>query len=124
MTVGIASARANSILDSEYGTAYVQLHTADPGAAGGTAISAGSSTRLLVTWAGAASGSKASSAVTGTWTNGGTSETISHISLWSASSAGTFNRSIAVTTPKLWASADTITIASGALTVAFTPLAA
>ena len=124
MAVGIASARANSILDTEYGTAYVQLHTADPGAAGTNGVSVGSTTRILVTWASAASGSKASSAVTGTWTNGGTSETISFVSLWSASSGGTFNRSISVTTPKLWAGSDTITIASGALTVAFTPLAA
>lgn len=124
MAVGMASGQANSILDSEYGTSWIQLHTADPGAAGTTAVSAGSTTRYQVTWASASGGSKASNAVTGTWTNGGTSETITHISMWSASTAGTFKRSIAVTTSKTWASGDTITIASGSLVVAFTPLAA
>jgi hypothetical protein len=92
---------------------YVQLHTANPGAAGTTAISAGSSTRIQATFAASSAGSAlALSASVGPWTNGGTSETITNISVWTASSAGTFLFSVALTTSRAWASADTFTLQS------------
>jgi len=94
-------------------TTYAQLHTANPGAAGTTAISVGSTTRSVFTFAASTTGSAL--ALTGTnpsWTNGGTSETITHLSIWSASSGGTFQFSVALTTPKAWASADTFTTTS------------
>src|SRR3982751_5850755 len=69
---------------------YLKLHTADPGAAGATAAAAGSTTRVAVTFAAASAGSKAMNGTAPVWTNGGTSETVSHISLWDASSAGNF----------------------------------
>jgi hypothetical protein len=56
------------------------------------------------------------------WTNGGTSETISHISLWDAISAGNFVLSGALTTPQAWASGNTFTLSS--LTVSLAPVAA
>ena len=91
-------------------TTYAQLHTANPGAAGTTAISVGSTTRSVFTFAASTTGSAL--ALTGTnpsWTNGGTSETITHLSIWSASSGGTFLFSVALTASKAWASADTFT---------------
>jgi hypothetical protein len=102
---------------------YAQLHTANPGAAGTTAISVGSATRVILTHAASSAGSAL--ALTGTnpsWTNGGTSETITDISLWTASSAGTFLLSVALTTPKAWASGDTFTLQS--LGVSLSPAAA
>lgn len=92
---------------------YAQLHTANPGAAGTTAISAGSTTRSAFTFAASSSGSAL--ALTGTnpsWTNGGTSETITDISVWTASSGGTFLFSVALTASKTWSSGDSFTLNS------------
>lgn len=133
MVVGLSAVNlANAWLDMLEATAFtaptatwVELHTADPGAAGTTAVSVGSTTRLQVTsgnWNAAASGSKSISATVGPWTNGGTSETLSHIAVFSASTAGTFWFSAALTSSQAWASTNTFSLT--ALTVAFTPIAA
>lgn len=124
MTVGFAAAAVNGWLDGTFATAscYVKLHTADPGASGATAAAAGDTTRKQATMASASAGSKAMSSMSGSWTNGGTSETVSHISLWSASSAGTFNGSAALPASKAWASGDTLSLTS--LTISITPIAA
>lgn len=124
MTVGFASAAVNGWLDGTFATAscWVKLHTADPGAAGATAAAAGDTSRKQATMASASGGSKAASASVGPWTNGGTSETLTHISLWSASTAGTFNASAALSASQAWASTNTFTLTS--LTIAITPIAA
>jgi hypothetical protein len=128
MTLGLAAASANSILNvyrnvayAAIATVFVQLHTADPGAAGTTAVSVGSSTRNQATWNAAAAGSMTISALAA-WTNGGTSETISHISLWTLSSAGTFLQSAALTVAQAWVSTNTLTLTT--LTLSYTPIAA
>ncbi len=91
-------------------TAYVQLHTAEPGAAGTTAISVGSSTRYSVSHSAPSSASMAISGTAGPWTNGGTSETITHVSVWSASTGGTFLYSASLGVSQAWASANTFTL--------------
>jgi hypothetical protein len=117
MAVGFAASVVNGWLDGTFATAtcWVKLHTADPGAAGATAAAVGDATRKQATMASASAGSKA-------MTNGGTSETVSHISLWTASSAGTFNASAALTTPQAWANTNTFTLTS--LSISITPIAA
>ena len=130
MTVGLSNANlANKWLDMLGGTAftapstaYAQLHTADPGASGTTGVSVGSTTRNSITWGSAAAGAKAMSSMGGTWTNGGTSETISHISVFDASTSGNFLFSVALTASKAWASGDTFSLTS--LSISFTPIAA
>lgn len=124
MTAGLAAAAVNGWLDGTFATAscFVKLHTADPGSAGATAAAAGSTTRVQATMASATGGSKSMSSMASTWTNGGTSETLTHISLWTASSAGTFNGSAALTSSQAWASANTFTLTS--LSIAITPIAA
>jgi hypothetical protein len=133
MAIGFSTANLiNPWLDMLEGTAFtapaatwVQLHTGDPGAAGTSNVSVGSTTRLQATaanWNAASGGSKAISAAIGPWTNGGTSETISHISVFSASTAGTFWFAVALTTPQAWASGNTFTL--NTLSVAASPLAA
>ena len=93
--------------------AFVQLHTGDPGAAGTSNISVGSATRNSFVFSSSSSGSALSlSTAPSAWTNGGTSETLTHISVWTASSAGTFLFSVALTASKAWASADTFTLAT------------
>lgn len=130
MTVGLAATTlANKWLDMLGGTAFtaptntfIKLHTADPGAAGTTAAAAGDTTRKQVTWSAASAGSKAMTSMSGSWTNGGTSETLSHISAWDASTSGNFLYSAALTASQAWASTNTFSLTSH--TVSFTPIAA
>lgn len=122
LTVGFSASVINGWLDGTFGTSWIQLHTGDPGSAGTTAAAAGDTTRKQATMALASAGSKAMTSMSGSWTNGGTSETISHISIKSASTAGTFNASAALAASKAWASGDTLSLSS--LSIAITPIAA
>ena len=131
MTVGLSTTNlANSLLNTVRGTSfsnaatYVALHTSvgDPGSAGTSNASAGSTTRSAVTFAAASGGAIALTGTQPTWTNGGTSETIQYISVWSAATGGTFLWSAQLTAPKAWASGDTLTLTSCGLSL--TPLAA
>lgn len=121
MTVGIASGQANSLLDTLLGSTFIQLHTGDPGAAGTTAVSS-VTTRPAATYAAAAAGSKALSSAS-SWTSwAGSAETITHISFWTASTAGTFKASMALTTAKPMTTGDTLNLNTA--TMSFTPIAA
>lgn len=124
MAVGFSATLVNGWLDAAFATAtcWIKLHTADPGASGATAAAAGDTSRKQATMAAAAAGSKAASASVGPWTNGGTNETISHFTAWTASTAGTFQASGAVGTPQAWVATNTITMT--ALTFSVTPVAA
>lgn len=122
MTVGLTAAVVNGWLDGTFGTTWARLHTADPGAAGGTAGAAGDTTRKQATMAAAAGGSKAMTGTAGPWTNGGTTETLSHLSLWTLITAGVFNASVALTTPQAWSNTNTFTLTG--LTISVAPIAA
>jgi hypothetical protein len=101
---------------------YVGLHTGDPGASG-TANVSSVTTRPVLAWNAAASGSKTISN-TPSWTSwAGTSpETVTDVSVWSASSAGTFYFSVQLTASKTVQTGDTLTLSS--LSVSLSPLAA
>jgi hypothetical protein len=101
MALGLSATVANDFLEwlfnaSAMATAptniWIQLHTADPGSAGTTAV-AGNATRKDLT---AAMGTAASGAITNssaiTWTTGevDTSEDYTHWALFDASTAGNF----------------------------------
>lgn len=128
MAVGLATvATANAWLNVLRGTTFTgvatpfaQAHTADPGAAGTTAVSTGVATRQAITWAAASGGIMALSA-SPSWTATG-ADTITHVSAWSASTVGTFYLSAALTASKTVANGDTFTLTT--LTVSLTPLAA
>jgi hypothetical protein len=122
MTVGLAASTVNGWLDGTFGTTWAKLHTADPGAAGTTAAAAGDTTRKQPTMAAAAAGSKSMTGTAGPWTNGGTSETLSHLSLWTLVTAGVFQASVALGTPQAWANTNTFTLTS--LTISVAPIAA
>lgn len=131
MAVGLSAVNyANKVLDHMHravaSTApagnFVKLHTADPGASGATAASS-VTTRPSVTF-NAASGGAVSASNTPTWASwAGTSpETVTHISVWDASTAGTFLYSVALTASKTVQTGDTLTLSS--LSVSLAPLAA
>jgi len=120
---------ANKWLDMLAATAFtapaqtwVQLHTGDPGAAGTTAASA-EIARKQFTWSAASGGSKSIAATLPSWPSWAQStETISHMSVWSASSAGTFYYSFALTASKTVNPGDTLNLTAHA--ISFTPIAA
>ena len=130
MAVGLASGVANSILDSlaravswtPPAAFCVKLHIGDPGAAGASNV-AGNTTRVAVTCSAASAGGITNSADIN-WTNVNTAETYSHVSFWSATSAGTFLGSDDLAVARLVAIGDNFTISAGSLTLALTPLAA
>ena len=130
MAIGIKDTEANSMVTAyTKGTSYtgnsafwVKLHTGDPGSAGTTAA-AGNTTRQQATF-GTASGGSISTSADLVWTNVSTAETYSHVSFWTASSAGTFLGSDDLAATKTVAVGDTFTIASGNLTINITPTAA
>ena len=101
----------NGTAPTTYSTVYIALHTGAPGSAATSNAAAGSTTRASATFGTASSGS-ISLSTQPTWTNGGTSETITDISVWSAASAGTFLFSAALSSSKAWASGDTLQLTS------------
>lgn len=127
MTAGLSAANyANKALDVLRNTAftaianvYVQLHTGDPGAAGTSNVSAVTG-RQAVTF-NAASGGSMSKSNTPSFSMT-TGETITHISLWDASSSGNFLQSAALSASKAVVNGDTLNLTT--LTLAFTPVAA
>lgn len=122
MTAGVSASEANGWLDGTLGTCFVQLHVGDPGAAGTSSVSAGSTTRVAITHNAASGGSATISGTNPAWTNGGTSETLTHVSFWSASSGGSFKGSATLTSSQAWASGNTFTLTANTWTI--TPIAA
>jgi hypothetical protein len=130
MAVGLSSANmATMILNLFRATnatapvaTYVKLHTADPGSAGATAAAVGSATRVVVTFAAPSGNAIALTGTNPVWTNGGTSETLTHISVWDAITTGNFLWSAALTASQAWVSTNTFTLTT--LGVSITPIAA
>ena len=116
------SAVTNTAFTPPASGTFVKLHTADPGAAGATAPSA-NITRVALTWSAASAGSKAITATLPSWASWASGpETISHISVWDASTAGNFLYSVALTVAKAVTNGDTLNLT--AHSISFTPIAA
>lgn len=118
MATGFGTPGANTALDA-LAAAYTWagLHIGDPGASG-TSNNATETTRKQVTWAAAASASVANS-VAVTWTNISGSEDATFFTQKSASSAGNFGCSGAITANP-YTAGDTYSIAIGALVLSAT----
>lgn len=134
MAVGLSAVNtANAWLNTLRGTSaatftavttlFVQLHTGDPGSAGTTAVSS-VTTRPALNFGAASAGSQSAVATLPSWATwaGTNGEVVTHISVWGASSAGTFYYSAALTASKTVNTGDTLNLTS--LTVALTPIAA
>ena len=120
MAVGLSAAEANAIITGLSGL-WVQLHIGDPGAAG-TANPATETTRKQITLATPSGGSAATTADL-VWTSIAGSQTASHFSLHTASTAGAFEFSGTITADA-YTAGNTFTIASGNLTVSVSTVAA
>ena len=125
MAVGLTSFQAQAFLTSLPATVYVKLHKnspgPDPGAAGATSPSV-ETTRKAVTLAAASGGTRSASTQPSwtSWTAG--TETISHISIWDALTAGNCLWTGALSSSKTVSNGDTLTLTS--LSFSLTPLAA
>lgn len=126
MTVGFSTTHAHALLNVYRATNYtapasvwLKLHTGDPGSAG-TANASAETDRKEVTFAAPSGGSMTASAVSWTSWDAG-AETISHVSLWSASTAGTFLQSGALSASKSITNGDTLNVTA---TASLTPIAA
>lgn len=123
MAEGFAVAIANQILDTilqgETWTppagAYVQLHTAAPGAAGTTAV-ATEADRVQGTFGTDATGGSISNTAALTWPGVAGSEDYTHFSVWDASTSGNFLFSGTITANAVTAG-DDFTINIGGLVV-------
>lgn len=113
------SIRAGGTTKTVVAGMFVKLHIGDPGVSGANNPAAGSTTRVAVTQPASSGGSGlAMSGTAPVWTNASTSETLTHISVWDASSAGNFQYSIALTTPQAWVNLNTFTLSQLGITVA------
>lgn len=127
MTVGLSATNlANKLLDTvrnqSFAVAgtYCKLHTGDPGN-GSANAAAGSTSRPQVTFSAASGGAIALTGVQPSWTNGGTSETVTHISVWDSASAGNLLWTAQLASSKAWSANDTLTLTSCGLSLS--PLA-
>lgn len=114
MADGLSTTVANAALDNIVGTNAnnVQLHTGAPGSAGTSNVSS-VTTRPSVTWASASGGSVAASNQPA-WTNwaGTNGEVDTDISLWSASTSGTFGFSMTLSSSVTMDTGDSLTLTS------------
>lgn len=123
MADGMASGVVNSVLGlilngsafAGFATPFAQLHVGAPGAAG-TANPAGNTTRQGTGAFAAPSGGSTTNSNPINWTSVSTSETYSHVSLWSAASGGTFIGSGSITASAITAGSN-FQIAAGGVTV-------
>lgn len=116
---GLSTANADLALNAAVGTnaGYVQLHTGDPGSAGTSNVSS-VTTRESVTW-GSASAASVSSSSEPAWTSwaGTNGEVVTDVSLWSASSSGTFGLSAALTASVTMDTGDSLTLTAITVTM-------
>jgi hypothetical protein len=101
-------------------TAYVGLHTADPGLTGANEVSGGAYARqgpIAFTNAGSEPTVASNSAIITFPTATAAWGSIGYFSLWTAATAGNFVGSGSITTPKTINVGDTARFAAGALTI-------
>ena len=124
MAEGLSTYAANATLNAmgnntsfAVATAYVQLHTAAPGAAG-TSNVATETTRKAVSFGAASSGTITNDADV-SWTNIAGSQDATHFTVWDASSAGNFLWSGTITANG-YTAGDTYVFPSGSFSASFT----
>jgi hypothetical protein len=113
MTVGLSTTAAGQLLTTLKGNyTWAKLHVGDPGAAG-TSNAAVETDRIQATWPTTVSNTNTmSNENVMTWTAVGGSEDYTHISFWTASTAGTFGMSGTITANPV-TSGDTFELAVG-----------
>jgi len=131
MATGLAPGVAQAILDAlcrsvawvEPAAFYCKLHSGDPGAAG--AYNAfGDATRQAATFAAAQADGTIVTSADMNWTSVTAAGDVTHVSFWSAVSAGSFIGSDVLDTPRTLAIGDNYTVLAGDAQLSLAPLAA
>ena len=119
MADGLSTANANLAAAAAVGTnaAFAQLHTGDPGTAG-TSNVASVTTRPALTWGSASGGAVAANGTLPSWGSwAGTSpQTITDLSTFSLSSAGTFGLSTPLSASVTMNTGDSVALTSWTVT--------
>jgi hypothetical protein len=131
MAVGPSAAVANAILNAYWNATnitaptavWIELHTADPGASGTTAVALNTTRKDITAVMAAASGGAVTSDTLVSWTNVSDTEDYTHWATFSASSAGTFYWSGTITANAVTAG-DTFNLNVGDIDITLTPVAA
>ena len=123
MAQGFIASIVNGWLDGSFPTAdmHAKLHTGDPSAAGTSNAATGDTTRKNATMGAAAGGVKAMTSMSGDWTNGGATETITDLSWWTDAAAGTIQCTVELTDPQPWVATNTLSLDT--FSIAITPIA-
>lgn len=98
---------------------YAKLHLGDPGSAG-TSNAAAETTRQQVTFGSAAASGAISNTAAVEWTNVSTTETVTWLSFWTASSGGTFLGRDDLSSSAALTAGDTLRVAIGDLDLTLT----
>jgi hypothetical protein len=131
MAVGLAPGIAQSILNAlcrnvawtQPAAFFIMLHTADPGVAGATAVF-GDARRMAATFAAAAADGTITTSADVNWTSMTAAGTVTHVSFWSASTAGTFLGSDDLATARTLAIGDNFPILTGDVDLSLSPICA
>ena len=117
MPDGVSTANATAMLDALVDVAYAQLHTGDPGSNGTANVS--SVTTREATGGLSVSGNVATAADEPEWTDwaGDDGEVVTDISLWSASTSGTFGGSMQLNSSVTMDIGDSPTLTSISITI-------
>lgn len=119
MATGFGPSGAGTALDALVAAyQWVKLHVGDPGAAG-TANPASETTRKQTAWNATGSDGVVETSGAISWTNISGSEDSTAFTVWTASSAGNFGFSGAVTANS-YVAGDTLSVAAGAITASVT----
>jgi len=131
MAIGLASGIAQAILNAlcrnvpwtQPAGFFIKLHTGDPGPSGALAAF-GDATRQAATFSAAATDGTITTSADTNWTNVSAAGTVSHVSFWSASTAGTFLGSDDLAVARALAIGDNFTILAGDVDLSLGPIAA
>lgn len=113
----LTNTQANSTLDSILGTAFVSLHTADPGDSCTNEVTGGSYARQSATFSAAASSTTSTTADL-TYADM-PAVTVTHVAVWSLASGGTCKMRGALTASQAVDAGQTFEIPTGDLDVTF-----
>jgi hypothetical protein len=108
---------ANADLDND-GALFVQLHTANPTNTGSVAVSVAFPTRVAASLGTAAARARSNTADITTPAGATVAETISHVSLWTAATAGSCEWYGPLTASKAVAFGEKFRLVTGALVLA------
>jgi hypothetical protein len=121
MADGIATALVNSMLTTlttSPANTWVALAKGDPGSAG-TSNPSSVTTRVAVTWGYPSAGVVAANGTLPSWTSwAGTSpETVTDLSFWTASTSGTFDMSMTLSSSVTMNTGDSLTLTAISVTI-------